>query len=764
MPKLALAIIVKDEIDLVTNILSKYAKYFDEVALAVDKDIEKFFDLKSTYKNLRVYQYTWINDFSHKRNWLAERIESEYYFRIDTDDEIVNPENIQEIFSKMCSNNIDIVYFNYLYSRDEDGNNNAEHWRETIVRKRPDIFWKKPIHENLFIEDQTKFIGVKDKSVAIFHNITPEHAAESEKRNWEYLVNEYKRDGENTDPRTIAYIGRMLIGIRKYKEAIKFLELLVKKSGWPDDKYFAWIHMSQCFQAMEQIEDAIASCNEALAIKTEWPDAYLRLGELYIHKQEFNKAIDWLEIGASKKKPDTLIVLDSTVYGYRVKINMAIALFGIGDYEKAWNSFCEAERMAPKNEFIKNNKKMFQEGFENDKYFKNIAWIVAYTQDKDPGKLSELVKSIPKSMLRDERLVALKNKYKTPETWDKNSVVIYCGPAWEDWAAPSVLTGIGGSEEAVVYVSKELKKLGKNVTVYCSCGDLAGMYEGIEYKEYFEFNPRDQFDVLIAWRHNIFTTSIDARKKIIWLHDVPDMDAFPEDSLENIDKIMVLSEYHKSLMPKHVPDSKIFVSANGINLADFNNEHVERNPKRMIYTSSYDRGLQHILAMWPDVKKQVPDAELHIFYGWNTYDAMVAKGARRPDFKIAMTQLMKQEGVFEHGRVGHKQLAKEFAKSGVYAYPSHFEEISCISAMKAQASGCVPVVTDYAALTETVKYGFKIEGKAGSLPTDEIFRTTLIDILNDKDKQESIRVEMLANKSQWGWNKVAEQWVSQLFA
>ena len=764
MPKLALAIIVKDELDLVKNILSKYSKYFDEIALAVDKDIEKFFELKEEYKNLRVYQYTWINDFSHKRNWLAERIESEYYFRIDTDDEIINPENIKDVFNKAVSSNMDIVFFNYLYSRDEDGNLNAKHWRETIIKKRPDIFWKKAIHENLFIQNQDKFLGVKDDSIKILHNITEDHARESERRNWEYLINEFKRDGSDTDPRTIAYIGRMLIGIGKYKDAIKFLELLVKKSGWPDDKYFAWIHMSQCFQALEQVNDAIACCNEALAIKTDWPDAYLRLGELYIHKQEFGKAIDWIEIGAGKKEPDTLIVLDNTVYGYRVKINLAISFFGIGDYEKAWNNFCEAEKLAPKNDFIKNNKKMFQEGFENDKYFKNIAWIVAYTQDNDPSKLNELVKSIPKSMLRDERLVALKNKYKTPETWENNSVVIYCGPAWEDWAAPSVLTGIGGSEEAVVYVSRELTKLGKKVTVYCSCGDLAGIYEGVTYKEYFEFNPKDDFNVLIAWRHNIFTTPIDAKKKIIWLHDVPDAEAFPEESLPNIDKIMVLSEYHKSLMPKHVPQDKIFVSANGINLSDFNNEHIERNPKRMIYTSSYDRGLQHILGMWEDIRKQVPGAELHVFYGWNTYDAMVAKGVRSPDFKIAMTKLMNQEGVFEHGRVGHKQLAKEFAKSGVYAYPSHFEEISCISAMKAQASGCVPVVTDYAALSETVKYGFKIDGKAGSFPTDELFKTTLIDILNDSSKQKSIRTEMLANKSQWGWNKVAEQWVNQLFA
>jgi glycosyltransferase involved in cell wall biosynthesis len=142
---------------------------------------------------------------------------------------------------------------------------------------------------------------------------------------------------------------------------------------------------------------------------------------------------------------------------------------------------------------------------------------------------------------------------------------------------------------------------------------------------------------------------------------------------------------------------------------------------------------------------------------------MVEKGARDGAFKVYMLKKLQQPGVFEHGRVGHKQLAKEFAKSGVYAYPSHFEEISCISAMKAQAGGAVPVTTDYAALKETVKYGTKVEGKGNNFPTLEVFKTALIDMLQDTTRQESIRKEMLDNRSIWGWDKVAKKWAEELF-
>ena len=756
--KLALAIIVKDELSLVKEILSKNACYFDEVAIAVDNNIEEFNKLCEIYSNLRVHSYTWIKDFSHKRNFLASKIESEYYFRMDTDDIIINPHNINKIFERVVSEKIDVVYLKYDYSRDIDGNNNANHWRETIIRRTPDIYWKKAIHENLYIEDQSKYKGVKDDKVEIFHNITNEHAEESRARNWEYLKEEFRRDGVNTDPRTIAYIGRMLIGMKKYKEAIKFLQLLIQKSGWDDDKYFAWINLAQCYRWEGNLQDSIASCNEAIAINTEFPDAYLQLGEIYIDKQDYKKAVHWIEIGMSKPVPDTMFVLDGSVYTVRCKVNLSIAYFGLGDYIKADKLMSEAIVLAPNNDFIKANKDNFKEAAKNTEFIQHLSYLVNYIRDNEKGLLSNLIKSIPKKMFRDERIAALRNMYGESNKWPDNSVAIFCGPAWETWAAPSVLTGIGGSEEAVVYLSKELNKLGYKVTVFCSCGDMAGEYEGVTYREFFEFNNNDKYDILIGWRNNIFKDKLNARKKIVWLHDVPSEEMF--DVNDSLDHVVVLSEYHKSLL-KNVSEDKILISSNGINLKDFN-VISERNPYRMIYTSSYDRGLQHLLLLWPDIKKEVPEAELHIFYGWNTYDAMVEKGVRSVDFKQAMIKMMNQEGIFEHGRVGHKQLAKEFAKSGIYSYPSHFEEISCISAMKAQASGCVPVVFNFAALRETVKDGVIIDGKGGINNTE--YKEALVALLKDVKRQENIRAKLISNKEQFGWEKVAKQWAEKLFA
>ena len=56
--------------------------------------------------------------------------------------------------------------------------------------------------------------------------------------------------------------------------------------------------------------------------------------------------------------------------------------------------------------------------------------------------------------------------------------------------------------------------------------------------------------------------------------------------------------------------------------------------------------LQHLLDMWPDIKKQVPAAELHIFYGWNIFTMQcLLKGIGMLSLKNDMVALMKQDGV-----------------------------------------------------------------------------------------------------------------------
>lgn len=757
---IALAIIAKDETEQLKRIIKDYGKYFDEIAIAIDDvDCLKEIDAYGGHKNRKLLKYDWIDDFADKRNKLSEIIESEYYIRIDTDDVILNAEELPSVIEKVYQTIPDVIYCKYIYSRDSDGNVIAEHWRETIIRKSNNCYWEKKVHENIFIKDQSKFRGAKDSTLKILHMTEPGHSERSFDRNMKILVDEYNEDKENTDPRTIAYLGRMMMGKGEWAQAISLLQLLIKKSGWNDDKYYAYAELGFCHLQLGETDQAIAACFEAMNLNPEFPDAYICLGEIYLENKEFEKAKAWLLQANVKKMPNTMYVIDPSRYSVRLAVDIAMAYFGCGEFENANLFFSRAKQIAPNNSFVKENETLFRDGFEQDKYIRNLLWMFHYVRENDFHKIKTLVESIPKNMLCDERIQKIRHQILPPKKWDENSIVIFCGQSWEEWAAPSVHMGLGGSEEAVVYLSKELVKLGYKVTVFNGCGDMEGEYDGVSYLPFYYFNPNDNFDILIGWRGNIFKSmKFHAKKTYVWMHDVPSQDQFDEESMDNIDKLIVQSKYHRSLFPDWIGDDKFLIARNGINLENFKVDGRLRNPKRMMYASSYDRGIQHLLLRWPEVKAAVPDAELHIFYGWDVYDQMLKKGFRDAEFKNKMIQLMKQDGVFEHGRVGHHRLNQEFQESGLWVYPCHFEEISAIAAMKAQANGAVPAVVKYAALNETVKSGWSVEGKATDKETMDKYIIGLIELLKDSDRQEELRRDVIKHKDEFGWDGVAAIW------
>lgn len=183
------------------------------------------------------------------------------------------------------------------------------------------------------------------------------------------------------------------------------------------------------------------------------------------------------------------------------------------------------------------------------------------------------------------------------------------------------------------------------------------------------------------------------------------------------------------------------------------------DPKRVIYTSSYDRGLEHLLKIWGDVIKEVPDAELHIFYGWDLFVRFYKDNPERMAWKAKMDKMMEQTGITDHGRVSQPEILKEMEKCGIWAYPCHFGEISCISGMKSQISGCVPVVMNYAALETTVQHGIKVDGDIFDPETREAFKNELVSLLKDPKRQEEIRKPMVKwAREHFAWSKIAKGW------
>lgn len=180
------------------------------------------------------------------------------------------------------------------------------------------------------------------------------------------------------------------------------------------------------------------------------------------------------------------------------------------------------------------------------------------------------------------------------------------------------------------------------------------------------------------------------------------------------------------------------------------------------YFSSPDRGLDICLKLWPKVREKYPDAELHIFYGWDTFDSAFADNPERQGWKNKILELCKQPGIIQHGRVGKKALSEWQKNIGIWMYPTHFTEINCITALDCQSHGCVPVTMSLAALDETVQSGVKLTCDIHDQECEDLYVKELLDLMGNEEKWQEEQVKGTEFVKGYDWETIAKQWEAVL--
>lgn len=197
---------------------------------------------------------------------------------------------------------------------------------------------------------------------------------------------------------------------------------------------------------------------------------------------------------------------------------------------------------------------------------------------------------------------------------------------------------------------------------------------------------------------------------------------------------------------------------------------MEFKQHKLCYLSSYDRGLQYLLYIWPDIKLKFPDATLDICYGWDLFDKAFGNNPERMMWKDSVNTLMQQEGIRHHGRIGRKELSDVRKSCGIWAYPTDFTEINCMTALECQSDGVVPVVmnpkslTDgeltYTALDETVGSGVKVDGNIKDVETQKEYLKQLLDLMGDEKKWKEESKKAVEFSKQFVWDKISDKWIN----
>jgi hypothetical protein len=108
-------------------------------------------------------------------------------------------------------------------------------------------------------------------------------------------------------------------------------------------------------------------------------------------------------------------------------------------------------------------------------------------------------------------------------------------------------------------------------------------------------------------------------------------------------------------------------------------------------------GLELLLDIFPQVRREHPQAELHLYSSMKVYND--AAGDR--EFVPLYDKLRALPGVTYFGSQPQPILAQAFRRASVLSYPNVFPETSCIVVMEALASGMHVVTSDMGGLAET---------------------------------------------------------------
>ena len=323
----------------------------------------------------------------------------------------------------------------------------------------------------------------------------------------------------------------------------------------------------------------------------------------------------------------------------------------------------------------------------------------------------------------------------------------------------SFLREFYGTELSIVRLASQLSKV-YNIFVVTLSEDETVLYDDFVYVNYKNINI--PIEILIISRYvNYFTyCHFKPCKKIyLWVHDVGvlayyqsyvfDNNGMPyiHNFLDKIDKIIVLSDWHKSFFQTYyeIPDNKIEIIGNGITTSLFGITDVSKKiQNRFIWTSCLNRGIERTIEILKIVQKVYPELELHVFRDTEGKDELVKNYEIDAPF------------VKFHGRVDNLQIIEEFKQSDIWFYPTTFSETYCISALEAQMSKCVTIATNVASLSTTV-------GNRGILiPYDfdnEKIAEIVIDILQNEELKSKLRGKGYDFAVKQDWKDVSKKWL-----
>ena len=253
------------------------------------------------------------------------------------------------------------------------------------------------------------------------------------------------------------------------------------------------------------------------------------------------------------------------------------------------------------------------------------------------------------------------------------------------------------------------------------------------------------------------------RKNVVWQqlsYDQQNVALMRDKSfVDKVDCFVYVSnwQYEKFRNIYNIPEYKSVVIKNATE--SFVYTQRSQGKMKLIYTSAPNRGLDVLLDAFEVLSRD--DVELDVYSSTIIYGSDYSKQVDHV-FKPLFDRASNMKNVNYKGYGENSVVREALQQSHIFAYPSTFEETSCMAAIEAGSAGCKLITTNYGALYETgSEYATMVPFNSNRSMLVRSYAKALNQAINNYRKQENL--DLLQKQSDYfntfyNWQVRTSQW------
>ena len=265
------------------------------------------------------------------------------------------------------------------------------------------------------------------------------------------------------------------------------------------------------------------------------------------------------------------------------------------------------------------------------------------------------------------------------------------------------------------------------------------------------------------------------KTNILWQHlsyDQPNVQYMRDRKfVDSIDYFIYVSswQYNKFREQFQIPEYKSFVIKNAtypfevIPKSILNT--IPQTKVKLLYTSTPWRGLTVLIKAIEILNKTRDDFEVDIYSSTKIYGSKFEEN-EKGKFEELFNKCKNTANVNYHGYANNEDIRKALLTSHIYAYPSIFEETSCLAVIEAMSAGCHVVTTNYGALPETCgEFATMIEFDSSGQNLVERYADTLNSVIDNYKNglyKEDLEMQTKYYSKYYSWEIRIREWINFL--